>query len=125
MTGKHWLSEKNLSDSEDEESFQVSPETAAAWQAIENSDKKRAREESREFMRKVDVFSNPVKKITTQWRILPEWRNKIVKAMLSDANSEIGVRITPPAKFPKDTRGYFKYLLKLTFNHIYRQFCLD
>ena len=79
MTGKHWLSEKNLSDSEDEESFQVSPETAAAWQAIENSDKKRAREESREFMRKVDVFSNPVKKLQHNGGSSPSGETRLLK----------------------------------------------
>lgn len=75
------------------------------WHLSEEEERAKSREMSVEFLRKADKISNPVTKLTSQWRILPEWRKRLAELMLADENSEVYGRVAPPAKFPKDKKG--------------------
>lgn len=107
VKGKTWLSDIDSGSqlSLKAVNYEVSPETSSGWSKREEQEKRRAKERSMEFMRDADKYSNPANKVTARWRILPEWRIKLAEAMLADPNSEIGQRVCPPAKFPKDKKG--------------------
>ena len=84
----------------------MSPDTLSSWRSIEREESERARALSIDFMREASNNSNPAKqKMSTRWRILPEWRKYLVEQMLKDKNSEIFLRVGPPEVFPKDKRG--------------------
>ena len=107
MNGKTWLSEKNCGQRLLLESvaYTVDPAVAEEWSKREEEDKRKTKEDSQDFMRDAGKNSNPVNKVTTRWRVLPEWREKLTDAMLGNPASEIGMRVCPPAKFPKDSKG--------------------
>ena len=119
VKGKDWLNRKNRSkSSEEKDKFDLSPETVSSWNKKEQSEIHNAKGKSLQFLIKADDYSNPAKKVTQRWKVLPTWRKTVIDEMLKDPNSEIYQRVCPPASFPKDTKGESKFEnLKLSQIH--------
>jgi hypothetical protein len=107
VKGKTWLSEKNCGGRLLLESvaYTVEPAVSEEWRKREEEDKRKTKVDAQDFLRDAGKNSNPVTKVTTRWRVMPEWREKLTGAMVADPTSEIGMRVCPPAKFPKDSKG--------------------
>ena len=103
VRGKDWLSEKSQGTGSTVD-LELSPDTVAKWKEAEEEESRKARELSLKFMVRAETYSNPARKVTRQWRILPEWRKRLVTIMVKDG-SEIARRVLPPKVFPKDRRG--------------------
>ena len=85
--------------------YTVEPAVSEEWRKREEEDKRKTKVDAQDFLRDAGKNSNPVTKVTTRWRVMPEWREKLTGAMVADPTSEIGMRVCPPAKFPKDSKG--------------------
>ena len=103
VKGKTWLSKKNLLL--ESVAYTVEPAVADEWSKREEEEKRKTKVDAQDFMRDAGKNSNPVNKVTTRWRVLPAWREKLTDAMLADPASKIGMRVCPPARFPKDSKG--------------------
>ena len=75
------------------------------WRKREQEENALRRDEAIEFFKTCSKNRNPVKGVTPQWTMLTEWRDSMRDAILLDSQSEIGQRVTPPQKFPRDGRG--------------------
>ena len=108
---RQWLDRKNEGSAITLESvgYSIDETTKAAWAEREKEENKLRKEEALEFIRNAAASSNPVKAVGGQWKVLPQWRELMAKEMLDDPNSEIGLRVTPPTKFPKDKPGRTYY----------------
>ena len=107
VAGRKWLSQKNSGLELSAAAFKhpVDSNTAVEWSRLDEEERLKARELALQFQRDAGKHSNPVKKVTSQWRVLPDWRDKMADLIRSDPGSEIGRRVCPPAKFPKDKKG--------------------
>ena len=85
--------------------FQMDTQTINAWKKRDGDEENIRRQEAIKFLKTARDKSNPVQRVGGQWKVLPAWREQMTNELLRDPSSEIGRRVTPPDKFPKDTRG--------------------
>ena len=110
----------------------VSDNKLSEWSAKDAEEGRKALELAKQFQVDSAKASNPVRKastslntifesalivhVTSQWRVLPEWREEMAAAMLNDVGSEIHSRVCPPAAFPIDKSGRPMYFILGTAN---------